>query len=174
MLQIRTAGINDFDNIKEFYYSVIDELENAEYSPEWKKDIYPAQEYLLDSIKNNELYIGETDGSIASCMVVDHKCIDGYKNVSWSVEAEDQEIFVIHILGVLSEYSRRGIATQMVQKVIEMARENGVKTIRLDILEGNLRAEKTYIKSGFRYVDTVQMFYEDTGWTSCKMFEYIV
>lgn len=174
MLNIRIAGSNDFNDVNEFYYSVIDGLKNAKYTPEWKKDIYPAQESLSESIKNKELYIGETDGKIVSCMVVNHEYIDGYREVKWSVEAKDQEILVLHLLGVLSGYSGRGIATQMVQKVIEIARENNIKTIRLDILEGNLPAEKTYIKSGFRYVDTVQMFYEDTGWTSCKMFEYIV
>lgn len=174
MLQIRTAEIADFNNINNFYYSLIDALENAKYSPQWKKDIYPDQEYLLDSIRKNELYIGETDGHIASCMVVDHNYNDGYKKVQWSVEADASEIFVIHILGVLPEYSGKGIATQMVRKIIEIARENNIKTIRLDVLDGNLPAEITYTKIGFRLIDTIQMFYDDTGWISCKMFEYVI
>ena len=63
---------------------------------------------------------------------------------------------------------------QMVQKVIDMARIHDIKTIRLDILGGNLPAEKAYTKMGFQYLDTVRMFYEDTGWTDYKLFEYIV
>ena len=57
---------------------------------------------------------------------------------------------------------------------IAMAREKGIKTVRLDVLEGNLPAEKAYGKVGFQYVDTVRMFYEDTGWTNYKLYEYIV
>ena len=174
MLQIRTAGIDDYNNVKEFYYSLIEELQYAKYSPEWKKDIYPTQEYLLASIRNNELYIGEKDGHIASCMVVNHEYNDGYREIQWLVEATDQELFVVHLLGVLSEYSGNGIAKQMVHKVIEMAKENNIKTIRLDVLDGNLPAEKVYTKIGFKYLDTIQMFYENEGWLKSKMFEYIV
>ena len=54
MLNIRTAGMDDFENVREFYYSVIDGLKDAEYSPDWKKDIYPTQEYLSDCIKSSE------------------------------------------------------------------------------------------------------------------------
>ena len=105
MLHIRKAENTDLNNVKEFYYSLIDALEHAKYGPQWKKDIYPDQEYLLDSIKSSELFIGETDGNIASCMVVDHHYNEGYNNVKWSVEAKDRELLVIHILGVLPEYS---------------------------------------------------------------------
>lgn len=62
----------------------------------------------------------------------------------------------------------------MVQQVIKIACENNIKTIRLDVLEGNIPAEKTYTKMGFMYLDTIQMFYEDTGWTNYKLFEFIV
>ena len=58
--------------------------------------------------------------------------------------------------------------------VIAMAAQNGIKTVRLDVLEGNLSAEKAYTKVGFRYVETARMFYEDTGWTNYKLYEYIV
>ena len=174
MLNIRTAEISDYNNVREFYYSLIDALEHAQYGPQWKKDIYPDQKYLLDSIGNGELFIGEIDGKIASCMVVDHHYNDGYNDVKWSVEAKDSELLVIHILGVLPEFSGKGIATQMVRSVIASARENNIRTVRLDVLDGNLPAEITYSKIGFRLVDTIQMYYDDTGWIGCKMFEYII
>ncbi|MCH5209045.1 MAG: GNAT family N-acetyltransferase [Oscillospiraceae bacterium] len=144
------------------------------YSPGWKKGIYPTDEYLLDSIKNGELYIGEIEGNIAACMVVNHKYNEGYKGIKWSVEAADPELLVIHILGVLPAYSGRGTAKQMVRRVIETARENNIKTIRLDVLIGNIPAEKLYTKMGFNYLETVRMYYEDTGWTEFKLFEYII
>lgn len=81
---------------------------------------------------------------------------------------------MIHALGVHPAYANHVIAKQMVKKVIDTARENNVKTIRLDVLEGNIPAEKVYRKMGFRYVDTIPMFYEDTGWTDFRLFEYII
>lgn len=174
MIQIRVANNNDYISVRDFYYSLIEAMENAEYKPGWERDIYPAQEFLIKSIESNELYIGETDGKIASCMVVNHEYNDGYKDIKWFVEAKDTELFVIHALGVHPMFSGKGIAKQMVQKVIEIAHENNIKTIRLDVLEGNIPAERAYTKMGFMYLDTIRMFYEDTGWTNYKMFEFIV
>lgn len=174
MLQIRTANGDDYSNVRIFYYSLIDAMKDATYKPGWEKDMYPTQEFLSRSIESNKLYIGELDKQIVSCMVVNHKYNDGYKNIQWSVEAKDSELFVIHALGVDSMFWGKGIAKQMIRQVIKIAYENNIKTIRLDVLEGNIPAEKTYTKIGFMYLDTIQMFYEDTGWTNYKLFEFIV
>lgn len=174
MLEIRLADRNEFFSVRDFYYSLIDALATAAIKPGWKKDIYPTQEFLRHSIERGELYIGQLDGSIVSCMVVNHAYNDGYHNAHWSVEARDSELFVIHALGVHPAFSGKGIAKQMVQNVIETARKRNMKTIRLDVLSGNIPAEKAYTKIGFQYVDTIQLFYEDTGWTDFRLFEYIL
>lgn len=174
MFQIKTAKNDDFGSVREFYYSLIDAMQNADYKPAWEKDVYPSQQFLIQSIEGNELYIGELDGQIAACMVVNQKYNAEYKTVQWSVAAADSELLVIHALGVHPKFAGRGVATQMIQKVIAVARDNHMRTIRLDVLEGNLPAEKTYAKQGFSYLDTIQMFYEDTGWTNFKLFEYII
>lgn len=174
MLQIRVAGKEDDSSVRDFYYGLIAAMETAEYTPGWEKDIYPTREFLMKSIDKGELYVGEIDGHMAACMVVNHEYNDGYKGIRWSVEARDSELLVVHALGVHPVFSGRGIAKQLVQKVIDMSRENHIKTIRLDVLEGNIPAEKAYVKMGFVYLDTIQMFYEDTGWTNYKVFELIV
>lgn len=174
MLKIRTADISDYNDVRDFYYDMIDELENAKYSPEWKKDEFPTQEYLLGAIKNNELYIGEIDRCIVSCMVINHEYSEGYRNVKWSVEVSDSEMLIIHLLGVRSMYSGKGVARRMIEKVIDLAHENNIKTIRLDVIEANLPAAVAYTKIGFKYIETIKLYYEDTDWANFKMFEYIV
>ena len=149
-------------------------MKDAKFSPGWEKDVYPSQDFLRKSIENGELYIGEENGEIISSMVVNHEYNDGYKKIQWSVQAEDSEILVVHALGVKRSFSGRGIAKQMVRKVMDMARNNQIKSIRLDVLEGNLPAEKAYMKIGFVYLDMVQMYYEDTGWTNYKVYEFVV
>ncbi len=174
MLQIRTADSADYSSVRAFYDSLIDAMRDAPYKPGWEKDVYPTQAFLIRSIERHELYIGELGGQIVSCMVVNHEYNDGYKSIPWSVEAKDAELFVIHALGVDPMFSGRGIAKQMVRQVIQTARENHMKAIRLDVLEGNIPAEKAYTKMGFKHLGTIQMFYEDTGWTNYKLFEFIV
>ena len=62
----------------------------------------------------------------------------------------------------------------MVQYAIDYAREHQQKAIRLDVLKGNLRAEKLYSGMGFRLLHTLPMVYEDTGWTDFQLYEYRV
>lgn len=174
MLQIRIATWDDYKDVRDFYYELTDALATAEFSPGWERDIYPTQDFLLQSIEKKELYIGELEEKVVSCMVVNHEYNEGYLEIQWSVDAPDSELLVIHALGVHTAYSRQGLAKEMVRFVIDMAKKEKVKTIRLDVLEGNLPASKSYTKVGFEHKGTVSMFYEDTGWTNYEAYEYIV
>lgn len=174
MFEVRSANKNDFERICLFYYSMIDDMQNNEYKPGWKKGIYPTTELLHDSINCGELFIGELDGDIASAMVVNHQFNEGYHKMEWSIEADPLEISVIHALGVHPDFTGNGYAKEMVKKALSLAIENKQKAVRLDVLEGNIPAEKLYTSLGFNYIDTIQMYYEDTGWTDFKLYEYIV
>lgn len=44
--------------------------------------------------------------------------------------------------------------------------------MRLDILGTNAGAERLYTGMGFRFVQARTLFYEDTGWTEYRLFEY--
>ena len=174
MLEIRPANENEYPAVRKFYHSLIDEMENAQFGPGWKKDIYPAPEFLLESIRKGELYIGIIDAVIVSCMVLNHECNEGYKTIKWSVEVEDAGVFIIHALGVTPRFGKRGIAKEMVQRAFDVARRRNIHVLRLDVLQGNTPAVKAYSKMGFQHMGTVQMFYEDTGWTNFEMFECVI
>lgn len=173
-MKIQCAEEKNYADVRDFYYSLIEAMKDSEFEIGWERDIYPTQEFLLTSIHNRELYAAKSGSSLLACMIVNHSYNDGYKNISWSVDARDDELLVIYALGVHPLYAGQGIARQMVQHVIDMARKNEIKTIRLDVLGGNIPAERVYMKMGFHYLATLQMFYEDTGWTDYKVFEYLV
>ena len=104
--------------------------------------------------------------------MLNHQYNSEYRTVQWPTKAEDAEITVIHALGVHPAHTGKGIARQMVQFAVDFAREHQHKVIRLDVLKGNLRAEKLYTGMGFQYLHTLPMFYEDTGWTEFQLYEY--
>ena len=168
---IRLAKPDEYEAVRMFYHSLIDAIADLPYGAGWKKDIYPSKELLKDSIDTEELYIAE-DGVIIGAMVVNHECNEGYRKFDWPTKAEDSEIVLIHALGVDPAYSGKGIAKQMVRFVIDKAGADGMKAIRLDVLKGNLPAEKLYAGLGFTYLHTLKMFYEDTGWTDYELYEY--
>lgn len=174
MIDIRLANPEEFKMIRNFYWNLIDKSENSQFKPGWKKGIYPTDDFISESIKNRELFIGFLDDVPVSCMIVNNKYNDGYNSVKWSINASDEEIVVIHALGVDYDYSNRGFAKEMVQFVIDLAEIKGKKTIRLDVLGGNIPAEKAYSKMGFNFLKKINMFYEDTGWTDYMAYELLL
>lgn len=173
-MKIIKARENQYEAVRAFYHSLIDGMKEFPYNIGWEKDIYPAPEFLYESIANGELYIGFTGENIAAAMVLNHRYNEGYKKFQWRTQANDSEVLVIHALGVHPDFSGKGYAKEMVNKAIEVAMEASMKAIRLDVLGGNVPAEKLYTGIGFKYMDTLQMYYEDTGWTDYKLYEYVL
>ena len=171
MLEIRSAKDAEYEAVRAFYHSLIDDMQDSPYLPGWEKDIYPANDYLRDCLTRSELYIGEIKNEIAAAMVVNGDCNEGYAGVRWPSRAEPEEVRVIHILGVHPRFAGLGYAKQLVAYAFDLARRSGCKAVRLDVLKGNLPAECLYRGMGFAYVDTMRMYYEDTDWTDFDLYE---
>ncbi len=175
-MEIVRASEDQCDAVRDFYFSLIDAMaENGTVRyVGWQKDVYPTSEMLFDAVKRQELYLGMADGEIAAAMIYNHEYNEGYKTFDWGNDFADSEVMVIHLLGVHPDHSRRGYAREMVEKAIDVARESGMKALRLDVLEGNVLAEKLYEGIGFKYLGDVEMFYEDVGWQNFKLYEYVL
>ncbi len=148
-MNVKTASFNQLQAVKEFYYEVIDAVGGADDSVAWKKDIYPAPDFLLESICCGELFLAEEGGRIVGAMVLNHR-----------------------LLAIRPTCWRKGYAKQLVRFAIDYARDHHQKVIRLDVLKGNRNAGKLYTGMGFRYLHTLPMFYEDTGWADFDLYEY--
>lgn len=174
IVQIVKANEDQYEAVRSFYHSLIDALKGSRYDIGWEKDIYPAPEFLKESIESGELYICTGDKHIAGAMVLNHRCNDGYRKFQWQTKAAENEILIIHALGVHPAYSGKGYAKAMVRKAFEIGASTHQKAIRLDVLAGNVPAEKLYTGLGFKYMDTLKMYYEDTGWTDYELYEYVL
>lgn len=173
-MNIRSAEISESSWVISFYHSLIDAMQEAEYGPGWEKEIYPTSDFIRESIKNRELFIAEHGEEIAAVMVINHECNESYHNYEWKHTADKEEISVIHALGVHPKFSGQGIGKALVAEAIRICKEHQQKVIRLDVLKGNLPAEKLYRGMGFEYLATLPMFYEDTGWTDYELYEYVI
>ena len=164
-IDISRADRDSFQEVRQFYHDLY---------VGWKKDIYPSPEFLRSSIDSGDLYLCRDGKRIAGAMVLNHEYNESYKNYRWQTVAEDSELLVIHALGVHPDFHGKGYAKAMVREAIAIARESGMKAIRLDVLGGNIPAENLYRGLGFQYLATLQMYYEDTGWTAFRLYEYVL
>ncbi len=174
MLNIIKAEPHEFSAVRGFYWELIDKMREAPYKPGWEKGVYPADDYIDAAIKNGQLFLGMADERIVSAMIVDSESNEGYVGTNWGVEAGPDEVMLIHALGVMPEYAGRGFAKAMVRYAVHIAQQHGCKAVRLDVLAGNVPAERLYPSVGFKHVRTVKMFYEDTGWTDFLLYEYVI
>lgn len=77
-------------------------------------------------------------------------------------------------LAFIRNAAEKAYAKAMVRKAIEIAKREHMKALRLVVLGGNIPAERLYTGLGFKYMDTLQMYYDDTGWTDYKLYEYVL
>lgn len=174
MICIDKAAPADFAAVWAFYSQLIDDMADAAFHPGWKKGVYPAEEFIRSSLERGELYLARLDGAMAGAMVINHACVSGYETIGWAAAAAPEEVSVIHALGVSPALQGKGVAGEMVQEAVRLAREAGQKAIRLDVLKGNLPAQKLYTAAGFRYMGAVKLFYEDTGLTDFLLYELVL
>ncbi len=60
------------------------------------------------------------------------------------------EVGMIHILGVEPDYWRQGVATQMVNALVETCREKNLNSVRIMIEEGDNQLQSLFEQLGFR------------------------
>lgn len=171
-MEIRLANKNEFTAVRAFYHSMIVKMRDMPYRPGWETGVYPDDELLSTAIEKKTMYLGRADGNIVAAMIVNNDCNESYSQVEWPVQRPADRVSVIHALGVDPEWSGKGLAKKMVRFAIDVCKANGQEAIRLDVLGGNLPATKLYRAVGFEYVQTLPMFYEDTGWTDFDLYEY--
>lgn len=173
-MKLQKASVEEFEKIRNFYWDLIDRTKDRSDTVGWKKGIYPSDGFLKESIENGELYIIGSEGGIQASVILNNLWNEGYNGLDWGIDCPREKILVPHALAVNPDVQGKGVGEKVVRNIIEIAKASGIKTVRLDILKGNIAAERLYKKTGFSFVQSKTMFYEDTGWTEFFMYELIL
>ena len=174
MITLRQAQITDYDDVVNFYCALIDSMRDFKYKPEWKMGVYPTEEHLRDSIMVQTLFLAHLENNLVGIVIANHDCAPEYGNVKWQIDAKKDEVVVIHALAVKASFQGKGIAKQIVSNVIERCKKDAMKAIRLDVLKTNLPAAKLYLSMGFQFVESIKMYYEDTGLADFQLYELVL
>ena len=114
------------------------------------------------------------DGSLAGAVVVTKAQNPDYRNISWQIEVNDEEVSVVHLLAIDPEQQGKGLATAMLDLIMKMAVDMKKCAVRLDAIKTNIPAQRLYEKYGFVKCGTAQLYYESTGWTEFIFYEYLL
>ena len=173
-IEVRRAETAEYGNVERFYRELIDSMRDSEYKPDWEMGVYPTVRMLKDAITRQTLYLAYLGSNLVGAMVLNHDCESAYENVKWHINANRDEVMVIHLLGVSPAHQGKGVASQMVSNAIEICVKSKMKAMRLDVLLKNKPAAKLYLSMGFQYVDSVQLYYEDTGLADFQLYELVL
>lgn len=139
------------DALTEFYDKVTDYLEKTINYPLWTPRVYPGRESIAKAISEKVQYACVKDGVVVGAFIFNDDPQGKYSKGDWEKDLADGEFKVIHTLAVSNEMSRKGIGRRMVNYCINLAKEEGYKGIRLDVVPTNIPARKLYENSGFRF-----------------------
>ena len=173
MEEIRKAAVSDYEAVLDFYRSVVMRVEELSFNRIWKTGSYPTPEYIRGFIERGELYILTDGDDIIAATALNHS-LPGYDDVVWSVQCDPDQVLIIHLLGVAPSHMGAGYGKMMTRFAIKLARETGMKAIRLDVLPYNIPAVRAYEREGFRYIITKSMDYGDAVGQEFLLYEYPV
>lgn len=171
MANLRKAENKEAERILEFYQKVIGSIEGTQFKPKWGRH-YPDLEFIETSIQKQELYVYSNDNDIIASVVLNNRFDPEYEGIDWTVDANPQEICIIHAFAVASDYAGRGIGKEIFSQITDNALKNNRKAIRLDIIDGNVGAQKVFKGFGFEYITTVEIFHYAVGLERFHLYEY--
>ena len=155
---IKPAEKEEAEKIYDFYRVVCRALENEVYSPLWQFGAYPCLQDIENHINNKNLFIAVRGSEIVSAMAaINH---GRYSS--------------LHLFAVLPECRGTALAEKMLQKLIETAKKRKNTKIILDVVKGNVPAEKLYRKIGFTCTGEKYERIERIGNVCFSVYEYII
>lgn len=94
-----------------------------------------------------------------------------YESISWAQDLTNDQVATIHLLAVCPNYRGMRLGIEIMEEAIKLARENGKKSFRLDVLKSNLPAQRMYEQAGFAQRGEQNLYAENTEWFDFLFYE---
>ncbi|WP_315108849.1 GNAT family N-acetyltransferase [Clostridium intestinale] len=150
-LLIKQCGLEDIEKIKyigekTFYETFSDQNTEEDMHNYLKENFF--YEQIESEVKNDSsrFYIAENNTEVAAYMKINFD--KAQTEVGHENTLEVQRIYA------LKEYQGKHIGKRLIEKAIELGKENNINYIWLGVWEHNLSAIKFYEKQGFEKFDT--------------------
>ena len=148
-LRLIQATAEDLPRLADFYRHVIDHTPGMDVHCRWVYGLHPSDQLIEDYINQGAmLMLMEGDALVAVAAVTD--CQDeSYHPFAWGAPLADDQVSVIHILGIDPARSGTGLAQQFMGLIADRSRARGKGAVRLDTLLSNGPAQRFYERLGY-------------------------
>ena len=165
---------DDIEELERLYNDLNDYLAEGVNYPGWKKGVYPVRQNAIKGVEHGNLYVAKYNGKIVGSIILSHEPEPAYYKAKWDVQHDYSNIFVVHTFVVHPKFLKCGVGKALMDFSIEHSIKSEVKSIRLDVYEGNIPAIKLYEKCGFKYIDTVDLGLGNYGLTWFRLYEKLL
>ncbi len=114
---------------------------------------YPSPFVFEHDISRNELYVLEKQNTIIGIIVISTKKDLEYETVKWLTPNGGS--YYIHRLAIDPKFQRQGYAHLLMDFAEDLARTNGIISIRLDTFSQNSGNQKFYESRGYQKLESI-------------------
>ena len=171
---LKRCEISDMDRISKFYQYVSENTKNMERFGKWIYGLHPTKEQIESYIKSGFMYSFEKGSEILGAVAITPFQGTEYQDIDWQIACHNNEVSVVHLLAVSPNHQGCGIARKIMCNVIELAKNNHSKAIRLDALSCNTPAHRLYQLIGFRKIGVCNWYVDNVGDAEFYLFELLL
>lgn len=152
MIHIRKARPEELDAVWALVQEAIANM-HANGNPQWNHT-YPTRDHFAQAIEAGELYAAcGPDETILGVAVFNQEFEDCYEELTtWQ---RPLPALGIHKVAVSPRAQRMGVASALFGHAFDLARAQGLRSIRMDTYSMNTRMQALMVKHGFRYVGDI-------------------
>ncbi|BDU74157.1 GNAT family N-acetyltransferase [Mesoterricola silvestris] len=115
-------------------------------------DTYPNPEVFTQDVQRANLWVAEEDGRLAGVAAITMDQEPEYADVGLD---PDEPAIVVHRLAVDPGFRGRGVAEALMLRAEDLARERGIKALRLDTNTENPATRRLFPKLGYVLVGEI-------------------
>jgi ribosomal protein S18 acetylase RimI-like enzyme len=151
-MRIRLATHDDLPALMALMQRVVPAM-LASGNLQWD-DSYPNEAVFQRDINLAQLWVADTESTIAGLAAVTMDQEPDYAQVGWDI---NEPAIVVHRLAVDPAFRGAGIATELMRKAEEIATERGITVLRIDTNTHNQATQRLFPKLGYRLAGEISL-----------------
>lgn len=134
---------------------------NQQGSPQWQNGYGPTKEQILEDIEKEESYLLVANNQIVGTAALVSGIDPVYTAIIGDWKKTETAYVSIHRVAIDGTIRGKGLAKQLLNGLVSIAKEKGIKDVRIDTYPANIIMEKAIFSSGFTYQGMIEFSIPD-------------